>query len=499
MPKRYVAIWFRYLLADWKIRRDPALKNRPFVFSVAERGRKVVTAANEEAEKRGVYIGMVVADCRAIVPDLQVFDHPAKQAEQLLTALAEWCIRFTPIAAIDLPDGLVLDVSGCTHLLGGEEAYLKEILTRLRQFGYKVSGAMADTIAAAWAISRYGKDDLIIETGRQRDAILQFPPAALRLDPVITGQLNKLGLHQVHQFINMPRQALRRRFGTSLLSRLDQALGQEIEVIQPVQPIVPYEERLPCLEPIRTATGIEIALQQLLEMLCRRLTKEGKGLRNAALKCFRIDNNIQQIAIETSYPSRNTKHLFKLFEVKICQLEPDLGFELFILQTSATEDIIAQQDGLWHESNNKDISGIAELIDKLSGKIGKGNIHRYLPAEHYWPERSFTPAHSFQEKAATSWRTDLPRPIHLLSRPEPIEVSVPMPDYPPMLFRYKGALHRVKKADGPERIEQEWWIEQGLYRDYYCVEDEKGRRYWLFRSGDYRSGTPEWFLHGFFA
>ncbi|MDM8175869.1 hypothetical protein QT327_16190 [Olivibacter sp. 47] len=58
----------------------------------------------------------------------------------------------------------------------------------------------------------------------------------------------------------------------------------------------------------------------------------------------------------------------------------------------------------------------------------------------------------------------------------------------------------MKKADGPERIEREWWIETGPQRDYYRVEDEEGARYWLFRSGHYDGeGEPEWFIHGFFA
>jgi protein ImuB len=69
-----------------------------------------------------------------------------------------------------------------------------------------------------------------------------------------------------------------------------------------------------------------------------------------------------------------------------------------------------------------------------------------------------------------------------------------------MLFRYKGRLHQINKADGPERIEREWWLEEGEYRDYYQVEDAEGRRYWIFRAGDYaEKKSIQWFLCGFFA
>lgn len=499
MSRRFAAIWFRHLKTDWKIRHQPALKDVPFVMAAPERGRVVVHAASPAAQAKGIKAGMVVADCRAILPALQVCDDQPELPQKLLTAFAEWCIRFTPIAAIDLPDGLILEASGCPHLWGGEQAYLEDVVSRLQGYGYQVRAAMADTIGAAWAVARFGKDALIIPPGKQADALLPLSPAALRLEADVVARLAKLGLYRIGNFIDMPRAALRRRFGTAFLTRLDQALGRETEMLDPVQPPVPHQERLPCLEPIRTATGIEIALEKLLAALCARLADEGKGLRTCVFKGYRIDGNIQQIGIGTNRPSRNTTHLFKLFETRISSLQPDLGFELFVLEAPVVEEVSIEQEMLWNTTANRDEKEITELLDRLGGKLGGHVIHRYLPQEHYWPERSIKQAGSLDEALTTAWRTDLPRPLHLLLQPEPIQVTVPIPDYPPMLFHYKGQLHKVQKADGPERIEQEWWLQDGTFRDYYCVEDEHGRRYWLFRLGSYTSGDPRWFVHGFFA
>jgi len=298
----------------------------------------------------------------------------------------------------------------------------------------------------------------------------------------------------------MPRSVLRRRFGEGLLLRLAQALGQEDEVIIPLLPVQPYEERLPCLEPIRTAVGIEIAIQRLLETLCKRLQQEGKGLRTAILKGYRVDGKLEQVQIGTNSATYNTRHLFKLFELQIAKIEPALGIELFTLTAPKVEDVSPLQEALWAGKPGLDDLGVAELLDRLAGKIGQGAIHRYLPDEHYWPERSVKIAGSIRERPSIDWRTDRPRPVQLLNRPEPIEVSAPIPDYPPMLFIYKGKRHKIKKADGPERIEREWWLEAGQHRDYYNVEDEEGQRYWLFRSGHYAgSQGNQWFIHGFFA
>jgi protein ImuB len=325
-----------------------------------------------------------------------------------------------------------------------------------------------------------------------------LPPAALRLEEGITARLHKLGLYTIGSFMDMPRATLRRRFGQEILTRLDQALGTATEAMTPVRPVPPYLERLPCLEPIRTAKGIEIALTRLLEKMCHRLYREGKGIRAAVLTCLRVDHESRQASITTGRPSRNTTHLFKLFELKIPTIAPGLGIEMFLLEATVTEALNATQEALWN-STGSDEKIVAELLDKIAAKVGTGRVHRYLPAEHSWPERSYKKAFSLQQKPATAWRTDRLRPICLLPSPEKIEVSVPLPDYPPLSFRHRGQFYRVVKADGPERIEQEWWLEEGLLRDYYCVEDESGARFWLFRSGHFDEAQSGWYLHGFFS
>lgn len=499
MEKRFISIWFRYLTTDWLILHQAELQNMPFVLAAPERGRMLIKAASAAAQALGIEPGLVVADARAILPTLQVFDEEPERADKLLNELAEWSIRYTPIVAVDPPDGLILDISGCAHLWGGERPYLKEIITKLKCSGYHVRAAIADTIGSAWAIARYGQIKAIIEPGTQADALMPLPPVALRLEPGTLERMHKLGLYQVKSFMSMPRSVLRRRFGQLLLDRLAQALGEVNEPIQSIRPIQPYEERLPCLEPIRTAVGIEIALKKLLETLCLRLLQEGKGLRKAILKGYRIDGNMQQMEIGTNYPARSVIHLFKLFELKIKTIRPGLGIELFLLEAPVVEELSEEQETLWNITQGSENKVIMNLLDRIGVRVGMDKIHRYLPDEHHWPERSIKLATCLQGKSTITWRSDLPRPVSLLPKPERIEVTAPIPDYPPMLFRYRGKIHKISKADGPERIEQEWWLQQGLHRDYYCVEDESGARYWIFRLGHYGEDNPEWFIHGFFA
>ncbi|SMC87754.1 Y-family DNA polymerase [Pedobacter africanus] len=502
MQRRFVSIWFRQLLADWQLIRRPELAQVPFVFATPDHGRMMVTAVSPLAVRFGVEAGMRAADAKAICPGLEVLDDKPGRPRNLLRGLGEWCVRYSPIVAIDEfgMDGLLMDVSGCTHLWGGERGYLKEIVSRLKSKGYTVRVAIADTPGAAWAVSRYGKVSPLIPMGGHPEALLSLVPGALRLEDTVLAKLRKLGFYQIKSFVSMPRSVLRRRFGEGFLLRLAQALGTEDEVLVPLQVPVPFQERLACPEPIKTRTGIEIAITKMLESLCKRMQAEGKGLRTGVLTCHRMDGKIVQVSIGTSGATHSVSHLFKLFQLKIDKIRPGLGIEVFVLDAPKVDELAVPQEQMWAGKPGLDNQSVLRLIDRVAGKVGAEVIHRYLPAARYWPERAVFSTSSVTEKRITEWRLDKPRPTELLKRPDPIEVMALIPDHPPKFFVYKGVRHQVIKADGPERIEREWWLDQGEHRDYYQVEDDQGGRYWLFRSGHYDGEQKyQWFIHGFFA
>lgn len=500
MQKRFIAIWFRHLKTDWIMRHQSHLKAIPFALQLPDHGHMRITEVSAKAKTVGIHAGMVVADAKVIYPNIEILDDKPELASKLLTKLCHWSIRYTPVAAVDLPDGLLLDITGCAHLWGGEQPYLRSIIDKLKSFGYHVRAAMADTAGAAWAIARYGKLRAIIPPDGQAEAIMPLPPAALRLHIPVLERLYKLGFYQVKSFINMPRSVLRRRFGEHLPAQLDYALGNQEETVHSIEPMEPYYERLPCVEPISTRKGIEIALQTLLDAICKRLQAEGKGIRTASFKGYRVDYKTEQITIRTNHPTHHAAHLFKLFELKVGNMKPALGIELFTLEAQQVEDVTILQETFWTVNSSLESKAIAELIDALESKFGNGTVRRYLPDEHHLPERSIKLSRSLGEQPAKQWSVDKWRPMQLLREPQPIEVTAPIPDYPPMNFRYRNTLHIIKKADACERIEAEWWMDGGLHRDYYIVEDAAGKRYWVFRLGHYQAtATPSWFIHGFFA
>lgn len=497
MPKRYMCIWLPFFGTDRAEKEQPERRKAPFVLTLAQNGRIKIQAANRPALQEGLSCGMVFADAQAILPQLESSTYDSILLSQTLKALGEWCIRFAPIVDLQTPDGIVLDISGCAHLWGGEEKYGNNIIDRLDQGGYQAQAAIADTIGAAWAVARHTQRLSIVPTTQQAQALSGLPPSALRISQQIQQRLHKLGFRYIEEFMLIPKSTLRRRFGDELITRLEQALGTQPEHITSIEPIPIYQERLSCLEPISTNTGIQIALERLLSALCDRLKNEEKGLRQGVFRGYRIDGNLQSIHIGTGRASCNPSHLFKLFDLKIPEIEPALGIELFVLEATLVENSILPQEGLWLTKGGQ--PEIAELLDNIAAKLGPQRIHRFLPSAHHWPERAIEPTVSLDMQPQSNWPNHTLRPLHLLTQPEPIEVMVPLPDYPPALFRHRKKVYKLVKADGPERIEQEWWISNEQPRDYYRVEDEKGARYWLFRSGYYGQGDPKWFLHGYFT
>ncbi|HEX4192465.1 MAG TPA: DNA polymerase Y family protein, partial [Stellaceae bacterium] len=455
--------------------------------------------------------GMGVADARALDPALLIEETDFIADAAALTKLAAWCDRFSPWVTPCGTDGILLDVTGCAHLFGDEAGMASQVIARLARQGIAARGAIADTLGAAWALSRFGRGAAItVPPGNAQQALADLPVAALRLEPEIVALLERLGLQRIGELYPLPRAALAARCGDSVATRLDQALGHAAEPLSPVPPAPLLWSRRSCPEPIATAEAIAAALRELLQHLMRRLTEDGLGARRLSLAAYRVDSRIERIAIGTAFPSRDTRHLWRLFEEKLEKIDPGLGIEDLVLTAESVEKLAATQLGLDGEAARSDSADLAALVDRLANRLGMRALARPVLRESHIPERAVqfvAPLEGGQ--MAACWNPAQLRPIRLLSRPEPIEATAPIPDDPPLLFRWRQRAHRVRAADGPERIAAEWWRQDATagsgpsapeLRDYYRVEDEEGQRFWLYRAGLYQPDIPvRWFLHGFFG
>ena len=537
IPRRIIALRLPWWPTERLVHHHPEARTHAFVTTGENRNRLVVTAANPRAIRAGLTSGMPLADARAIVPDVVV--HPSDPAADALALerLARWTDRFTPRVMPDGVDTIFLDIAGCARLFGGEEALMVSLRTALEDFSLTVRLALADTPGAAWALAHYGTEDpAVVSPGTGlsglMDALAELPVAALRLSPEVADGLVSFGLDRIRTLSGIESVKLIRRFGVEPVRRLQQALGQVDEPIIPLRPLPPRQAHRAFAEPISTPDDIRAAVDGLLDDLCLELSRSGEGARRLHLVCHRVDGDRRSLTIGTSRPLRRKKPLMGLFAEKLERVEPGFGIDEITLATDVVETIDEVQGG-WGGNDEAgrmapfsgrhraaDEEELADLLDRLGNRFGFGRIGRPVPHQSWLPERAAFRESASQPASATDWPEDRRRPLRLLSPPERVEaVSLESGDPSPATrgekphpagsvdlchglrgFRRQGRFHQLRIAEGPERLECEWWREDAPSRDYYLVEDEEGGRYWLFREGGGGSGdASRWFMHGVFG
>ncbi|MGH7122637.1 MAG: DUF6504 family protein [Acetobacteraceae bacterium] len=437
---------------------------------------------------------------------------PAPEAS--LRALATWCLRYAPLVALDPPDGLWIDISGCAHLFGNESALLADLLARLAAAGLTARAAIAETPGAAHALARFSTTrEAIAPAGSLATILAPLPPAALRLPEEAAALAARLGITSVAALAALPRGPLARRFGAATLHRLDQALGRAPEPISPLPPPAALAAHLAFPEPLLSAEALSAAIGRLASALSAMLERKGLGARQLDLFCERIDRAVIAVRIGTVRPSRNAPHLAKLLLQHLEEVDPGPGVEAMRLHARLAEPIatgatVTAFSGAAFpgavfsgEAGNPDLS---MLLDRLANRFGPACLYRVQPLESDVPERAVRHLPPLAPSRGKTWPLRLPRPSRLLSPPEPVSALALLPDSPPARFVWRGERHRLTAGDGPERIFGEWWkrdSETLAVRDYFRVEDEQGRRFWLYRRGDGadpKTGDGGWFLHGFF-
>ena len=492
----------------------------PLALLITDRGARRLYALNAEARALGLFAGQKATDAAALVPELATHEaDPAADAEAL-EALCDWCVRFSPAVAVDGRDGLLMDIAGVSHLWGGEQAMADDLLQRLAANGIPARAAVADTAGAAWALARYLPSSsmeegsslkapraFICPPGAQAAPLTSLPVAALRLDEAAAAQLARLGLTRIERLIGLPRAQLTRRFGPQVVLRLDQALGHAREALTFRRPPSPWLDRLAFAEPISQLDDLVRVAGDIAGRLCERLRAEGRGARRFELTYHRLDGKAFPVQVGLSVAGRDARVLTRLFAPRLESIDPGFGIEIVTLAAEDVEVLSAAQGRLDNSRAAMAAEGVSALVDRLANRLGEDAVWRAEVVESHVPERASRPAPAISAPRDDGWDPDRPRPLRLLAHPEAIAVMAKLPDDPPLLFTWRGQRRRVRLAEGPERIAEEWWrkpvgdIGPGFVRDYYRVEDEAGGRFWIFRAGLYddADNPPRWWLHGVFA
>jgi protein ImuB len=479
-----------------------------------------ITALNDAAARIGLEIGLPLANARAVCPNVQAFDADEAADAKLLGDIADWCDRFTPLVALDPPHGLLLDISGCAHLFGGEALMLRMICAALDGQGFIVNAAIAGTPACARTMT-HAVRSCIVPDGEEARVVCSLPVFALGADDTITRGLRRAGLKTIGDVASRAPHEITARFGAAFTSLLQQALGQADAPISPRKPLPDFMAEKRFAKPVATDAVIAAILSGLAQMLVAAMDKQGKGARRLEASFFRTDGAVRTISVDAGQPVTKVNVVDRLFRERLDALadplDPGFGFDLIRLSASRVEIVVLDQRDF--DTRAQDNDDVAALIDRLAARLGGRRVVVHLPQDTHIPERAeiAAPAQQYLGAAtATEWPARVEaepplRPLRMFERPEEIDVPfATVPDGPPRRFTWRRATHAVVRVEGPERIAMEWWKREGaiLTRDYFRVEDAEGLRFWIYRDGLYgrelvsdegEAVQPKWFVHGLFA
>jgi protein ImuB len=470
-----------------------------------------LTALDERAEALGLKRGQGVAEARAICPALDVLEEDKAADRRFLETVADWCDRYTPLVGFDGDDGLFLDITGCTHLFGGEAALLDDILARLSRMGMDVRGAITSSPGLSSAVCHFGRGGVVADEAMET-VLAPLTVAALRLKEETVTALHKLGLKQVGDIMTAARAPLARRFGAFLLLRLDQALGIDEEPVSPRRPVASLSAERRLAEPVESEEDILALAGQIAISLKPSLDARGVGGRAFELVLFRVDGAVFRITAGTSQPLKDPKRIADLFSRRLQAVHNDLdagyGFEILRLNVLRHEPFEGMQANF--DGDREAETSLAAFVDGVSARLGKDCLQSFDIRESHVPERAAVAVPAIEGFASGrgTGQDRIPpprgeRPLRLFAVPERVETLLAeVPEGPPQSFRWRRLQHRVSRSEGPERLAMEWWIDgaEAPTRDYFRIEDDAGRRLWMYREGLYgEDPAPRWFVHGVFA
>ncbi len=439
------------------------------------------------ADDEGIPPGMPLAEAKSLSGEARFERHDPSADADALWALALECRRFSPLVGLGEEGALLMDVTGCAHLFGGEAPLAREVATFAGRRGLVSRVSLAGTSGAAWGVCRYGRGG-VIPPGGEEAALERLSVAALRLSLPVVETLAELGIRTIGPLRTLPRGSLAARFGAEVAVRMDQALGRVPEPIIPVRDLEPVQAEWDFDEPVTDRRSLETVLRQLIERIAEDLDERQAGVQR--LEC-RINDLF--FTIGTSGPTAAVPHLWELLRLRLERMSLPREVTHVALRAALTARRGARQR-LIVPDDQVDQQELRLLLDRLGNRLGESAVVRPQPVPDHLPELACRFAAVANEPAAseTVHSAGQFRPVRLHPEPLPVEVISLIPEGPPLRFRWKGEDHTIVQHWGPERIGSGWWRGRQVRRDYYRVETTTGRRFWLFRAEE------TWFLHGTF-
>ena len=244
--------------------RDESAKQQPFALIDGPPQRRVLAALNNIALGVGVRPGQSLAAAQAICPSLHSEPIDPRHAERSRRLLAAWAYRFSPLVAIEpFDDAVLFEAEGSFNLFGPWPRFAGRLHDELDTLGFQHHLVLAPNPHAAHALAATHADLAVTTPQTQHRALAALPMQSAGLEPQTATRLQRMGLSLLGRLFELPRDALAKRFGPTLLDRLDELRGTAPALLPMYRPPDRFEAQV--------ELGFEVVRTEALLFPIRRL------------------------------------------------------------------------------------------------------------------------------------------------------------------------------------------------------------------------------------
>jgi protein ImuB len=484
------------------------------------------------AFRLGVRPGSTRSHAFALAPQLTLLAVDVRLETQALEAVALALLAFTPKVVLSQANTVLLEVGASVRLFGGMKALLSKVTSTVKGCGFTSRMGCAPTAWGAWLLAHARTRRVLRRTRAVKETtlarILDAMPVSLLPAAATHGNLfEQVGCNTLGDLRRLPRSGVARRFGGGVLQLVAQAYGEAPDPREAFCAPASFEARLELQARVESAEALLFAARRLVLQLAGWLSAHHAAVSGFTLYlahelAARHAPKTSTLKVAWAVPTRDADHVLWLLREKLNQTAlaaPVIEMKLLADQVS---EHAPPSDTLFPMPNS-DSESMAQLLERLSARLGAENVLQLVARDDHRPEAAMTveayqPAREAKTKRkkkagaqAQTAVTDAPDEASEASEasgeeplclPDLAMSSQPRPSWIleaplKLILRHERPFYRrpLKVISRTERIEAGWWDGNGVQRDYYIASDDRGRMFWLYRerlSGD-------WFLHGFFG
>lgn len=434
-----------------------------------------IHCASPKARSLGIKADMTRAAAQALCPTLRLEARKETAEQRRQQRLIEVASRYSAWVWPAEAGVLLLEVGSTKNLFGGLEKLIKRLMNDLKACGHRAEHAVAASARAAECLARWAPGSVAENPDQTRQFITRLPSASLTTDLRLQRRLYRSGIRRVADLLRLPRQGVGRRYGPSLLRTLDQALSREAEVVPAATRPIFFAQTVELTEPTIQAEQLLAAAGVLLDELVLTLRTQDAAVDRLWLRIHHARGPASQLPMNMSQATRDRAVFQQQLSLLLGSLqlpEPALALRLRTPPFLGHES----QNADWLQKHNE--TEWSATLDAWRARLGPHGVQGLCTRADHRPERAWQFS-APGTASSTSEGPGTPRPCWLRHEPQPLtDVQ-------------RQQLHM---ESGPERIEQGWWDQADICRDYYVARDANGARLWIYQ--DRRQ--QNWWLHGYF-